>query len=67
MRMLSALVFEVVATFLFLVCILGVTQRGAPWRRATMRMAASEYPASPAWKKGASKVGTTAVLSLLAK
>src|SRR6202167_4431162 len=27
---LSALVFEVVATFLFLVCILGVTQRGTP-------------------------------------
>jgi aquaporin Z len=27
---LSAFVFEVVATFLFLVCILGVTQRGAP-------------------------------------
>lgn len=26
----SAFVFEVVATFLFLVCILGVTQRGAP-------------------------------------
>ena len=29
-NMLSALVFEAVATFLFLVCILGVTQRGAP-------------------------------------
>jgi aquaporin Z len=28
--LLSALVFEVVATFLFLVCILGVTQRGGP-------------------------------------
>jgi aquaporin Z len=28
--MLSALVFEIVATFLFLVCILGVTQRGTP-------------------------------------
>ena len=28
--MLSAFVFEVVATFLFLVCILGVTQKGAP-------------------------------------
>ena len=28
--LLSALVFEVVATFLFLVCILGVTQKGAP-------------------------------------
>ena len=27
---LSALVFEVVATFLFLVCILGVTQKGTP-------------------------------------
>ena len=27
---LSAFVFEVVATFLFLVCILGVTQKGAP-------------------------------------
>jgi len=26
----SAFIFEVVATFLFLVCILGVTQRGAP-------------------------------------
>ncbi|MCW5773179.1 MAG: MIP family channel protein [Rhodospirillaceae bacterium] len=29
-NMLSAFVFEAVATFLFLVCILGVTQRGAP-------------------------------------
>jgi aquaporin Z len=29
-NLLSALVFEVVATFLFLVCILGVTQPGAP-------------------------------------
>jgi aquaporin Z len=29
-NMLSALVFEIVATFLFLVCILGVTQDGAP-------------------------------------
>ena len=29
-NMLSALVFEIVATFLFLVCILGVTQKGAP-------------------------------------
>ena len=28
--MLSAFVFEAVATFLFLVCILGVTQEGAP-------------------------------------
>lgn len=28
--MTSALVFEVVATFVFLVCILGVTQKGAP-------------------------------------
>ena len=28
--MTSALVFEIVATFLFLVCILGVTQKGAP-------------------------------------
>lgn len=28
--LLSALVFETVATFLFLVCILGVTQKGAP-------------------------------------
>jgi aquaporin Z len=28
--MTSALVYEVVATFLFLVCILGVTQKGAP-------------------------------------
>ena len=28
--MVSALVFEAVATFLFLVCILGVTQKGAP-------------------------------------
>ena len=28
--MISAFVFEVVATFLFLVCILGVTQKGAP-------------------------------------
>jgi aquaporin Z len=26
----AALIFEIVATFLFLVCILGVTQRGAP-------------------------------------
>ena len=29
-NMASALVFETVATFLFLVCILGVTQKGAP-------------------------------------
>jgi aquaporin Z len=29
-NLLSAFVFEVVATFLFLVCILGVTQKGAP-------------------------------------
>ena len=29
-NLLSALVFEVVATFLFLVCILGVTQKGSP-------------------------------------
>ena len=29
-NLLSAFVFEVVATFLFLVCILGVTQRGSP-------------------------------------
>ena len=29
-NLLSALVFEVVATFLFLVCILGATQKGAP-------------------------------------
>lgn len=29
-NMMSALVFEAVATFLFLVCILGVTQEGAP-------------------------------------
>ena len=29
-NLLSALVFEVVGTFLFLVCILGVTQKGAP-------------------------------------
>ncbi|WP_305984831.1 MIP family channel protein [Roseibium sp. MMSF_3544] len=29
-NMLSALIFEIVATFLFLVCILGVTQKGAP-------------------------------------
>ncbi len=29
-NMVSAFVFEVVATFLFLVCILGVTQKGAP-------------------------------------
>lgn len=29
-NMVSALVFEAVATFLFLVCILGVTQKGAP-------------------------------------
>lgn len=29
-NLLSALVFEIVATFLFLVCILGVTQKGAP-------------------------------------
>ena len=32
--MVSALVFEVVATFLFLVCILGVTQDGAPTHMA---------------------------------
>ena len=31
---LSALVFEVVATFLFLVCILGVTQTGSPTQMA---------------------------------
>jgi aquaporin Z len=29
-NLLSALIFEVVATFLFLVCILGVTQKGGP-------------------------------------
>jgi aquaporin Z len=29
-NLLSALIFEVVATFLFLVCILGVTQKGSP-------------------------------------
>ncbi len=29
-NLLSALVFEVVGTFMFLVCILGVTQKGAP-------------------------------------
>ncbi|MGE8942078.1 MIP family channel protein [Leptospira interrogans] len=29
-NLLSALVFEIVGTFLFLVCILGVTQKGAP-------------------------------------
>jgi aquaporin Z len=29
-NLFSAFVFEVVATFLFLVCILGVTQKGAP-------------------------------------
>jgi len=29
-NVLSAFIFEVVATFLFLVCILGVTQQGAP-------------------------------------
>lgn len=29
-NLLSAFIFEVVATFLFLVCILGVTQRGSP-------------------------------------
>lgn len=33
-NMVSALVFEVVATFLFLVCILGVTQDGAPTHMA---------------------------------
>jgi aquaporin Z len=33
-NMMSALVFEVVATFLFLVCILGVTQKGAPTQLA---------------------------------
>lgn len=33
-NMISALVFEVVATFLFLVCILGVTQEGAPTHMA---------------------------------
>jgi aquaporin Z len=29
-NLLSAFIFEVIATFLFLVCILGVTQRGSP-------------------------------------
>src|SRR5690606_30101170 len=29
-NVVSALVFEIVGTFLFLVCILGVTQKGAP-------------------------------------
>jgi aquaporin Z len=29
-NLLSALIFEVVATFMFLVCILGVTQKGSP-------------------------------------
>ena len=29
-NLLSAFIFEVVATFLFLICILGVTQKGAP-------------------------------------
>ena len=33
-NMVSALVFEAVATFLFLVCILGVTQEGAPTHMA---------------------------------
>ena len=33
-NMVSALVFEVMATFLFLVCILGVTQDGAPTHMA---------------------------------
>lgn len=33
-NMISALVFEAVATFLFLVCILGVTQEGAPTHMA---------------------------------
>ena len=32
--MVSALVFEAVATFIFLVCILGVTQEGAPTHMA---------------------------------
>lgn len=32
--MVSALIFEIVATFLFLVCILGVTQDGAPTHMA---------------------------------
>ena len=38
-NVLSAFIFEVVATFLFLVCILGVTQQGAPM-------------SSPAWLSG---------------
>lgn len=33
-NMVSALVFEAIATFLFLVCILGVTQEGAPTHMA---------------------------------
>lgn len=33
-NMVSALVFEIVATFIFLVCILGVTQDGAPTHMA---------------------------------
>ena len=33
-NLLSAFVFEVVATFLFLVCILGVTQKGGPTQAA---------------------------------
>jgi hypothetical protein len=37
-----------------------VTQYGQPCRRATSRIAASEYPASPAWKNGASNDGHTA-------
>jgi len=34
---LSAFIFEIIGTFLFLVCILGVTQRGAPVELAGIR------------------------------
>jgi aquaporin Z len=35
-NLLSAFIFEIVATFLFLVCILGVTQKGSPTQFAGM-------------------------------
>ena len=40
-NMASAFVFEVVATFLFLVCILGVTQKGAPAHLAGLAIGAT--------------------------
>jgi aquaporin Z len=40
-NMASAFIFEVVATFLFLVCILGVTQKGAPAHLAGLAIGAT--------------------------